>query len=463
MKQYMEAVAKHRQLILDALDYIWKNPETGYKEWKTHAYLEEAYAKLGYELTLAGDIPGFTALVDTGKEGPTVAVFGELDALINRSHPECDPETGAVHSCGHCCQSAALLGLAAALKEPGALDGLCGKILLVAVPAEELIEVEYRQQLRKDGIIRYMGGKPEFMYRGLLDGVDMAFMIHTSGGSDNGAINDGSNGCIAKTITFQGKAAHAGGSPHLGINALYAANLGINAINALRETFKDSSHIRVHPIITAGGDAVNAVPDKVTLESYVRGATMDEIVAVNQKVNRALAASAAAMGANVVLQDIPGYWPRKHPEDGIQLVLEAMQPVVSKATASHSWSTGCSDMGDVGAVMPALHPTVGGASGDFHGANFKITDPETACVKSAMIQLLMLRLLLQDGGARAKSIIENYQPEFSSMQEYFDFVDGLNLDQQAVSYGEDGQITLTFSKQAIPSDPEDLTRTQFGG
>ncbi|MBQ4576316.1 MAG: sigma-70 family RNA polymerase sigma factor, partial [Firmicutes bacterium] len=46
------------KLILDALDYIWKNPETGYKEWKTHAYLEEAYAKLGYELTLAGDIPG---------------------------------------------------------------------------------------------------------------------------------------------------------------------------------------------------------------------------------------------------------------------------------------------------------------------------------------------------------------------------------------------------------------------
>ena len=443
MKKYIQMAEKHRQLILDALDYIWKNPETGYKEWKTHAYLEEAFAKLGYELTLAGDIPGFTALVDTGKEGPTVAVFGEMDALINRSHPECDPETGAVHSCGHCAQAAALLGLAAALKEPGALDGLCGKILLVVVPAEELIEVEYRQQLREKGIIRYMGGKPEFMYRGLLDGVDMAFMIHTGGAADQGIINTGSNGCIAKTITFQGKSAHAGGSPHLGVNALYAANLGLNAINALRETFKDNSHIRVHPIVTAGGDAVNAVPDLVRLESYIRGATMDEIVSVNKKVNRALAASAAAMGANVVLQDIPGYWPRKHPEDGIQLVLEAMQPVLSKATASGAWGTGCSDMGDVGAVMPALHPTIGGASGEFHGNNFYITDPESACVKSAQVQLLMLRLLLQDGGARARSIVENYQPEFPSMQAYFDFVDTLNLDQQAVCY-EDGKVTLNF-------------------
>ena len=182
MKKYIEAVEKHRQLILDALDYIWKHPETGYKEWKTHAYLEEAFAKLGYELTLAGDIPGFTAMVDTGRPGPTIAVFGELDSLICYAHPEADPETGAVHACGHCAQAAGLLGLAAALKEPGILDEMCGKILLVAVPAEELIEVEYREQLRKAGTIRYFGGKPEFMYRGLLDGVDMSFMIHTSGG-----------------------------------------------------------------------------------------------------------------------------------------------------------------------------------------------------------------------------------------------------------------------------------------
>ena len=56
----------------------------------------------------------------------------------------------------------------------------------------------------------------------------------------------------------------------------------------------------------------------------------------------------------------------------------------------------------------------------------------------------MLRLLLQDGGARAKSIVANYEPEFKSMQEYFDFVDKLNLDQQAVTYGEDGQVTLNF-------------------
>ena len=120
MEKYKAYVEKHRELILAANEYIWKNPEPGYREWKTHAYLEEEFAKLGYELTLAGDIPGFTAEADTGREGPTVAVFGELDSLIVRTHPDADPQTGAVHACGHNAQCAALLGLAAALKEPGA-------------------------------------------------------------------------------------------------------------------------------------------------------------------------------------------------------------------------------------------------------------------------------------------------------------------------------------------------------
>ena len=139
MEKYISYVDKNRKLILDAFDYIWANPEVGYKEWKTHKYLADAFEALGYTLTPAGNIPGFTAEIDTGRPGPTVAVFGEMDGLIIPGHPECDKETGAVHACGHCCQVAALLGLAAALKEPGALDEMCGKIRLVAVPAEELI------------------------------------------------------------------------------------------------------------------------------------------------------------------------------------------------------------------------------------------------------------------------------------------------------------------------------------
>ena len=444
-----QLVEKHRDLIFQALDYIWKNPETGYREWKTHAYLEEEFAKLGYELTLAGDIPGFTAELDTGKPGPTVAVFGELDALLCATHPDADPETGAVHACGHCAQTAALLGLAAALKEPGALEGLSGKIRLVAVPAEELIELGYRKQLREQGVIRYFGGKPEFLYRGLLDGVELAFLIHTgSRASGCAGMRAGYNGCVAKNISFRGLSAHAGGSPHRGINALYAANVAMTAINALRETFPDSAHIRVHPIITAGGGAVNAIPDDVRMESYVRAADLVNVERANRKVNRAIAASAVAMGANVHIEDIPGYMPGINDLGMIEAMQQAMTDVGLNVTYMPTdWSTGSSDMGDMSAVMPTVHPNIGGAAGAGHSDSFRIVDPETACVSSAKAQLQMLRVLLCNDAERAKQIVENYKPVFATKEDYFAAMDKLNLNCQAVQYEGESKAVLTFGNE----------------
>ena len=68
------------------------------------------------ELTYAEGITGFYTVIDTGREGPTVLILGELDSLVCFEHPDAAPVTGAVHCCGHSAQSAALLGVAAALK-----------------------------------------------------------------------------------------------------------------------------------------------------------------------------------------------------------------------------------------------------------------------------------------------------------------------------------------------------------
>ena len=113
------------------------------------------------------------------------------------------------------------------------------------------------------GELEFLGGKPELIARGEFDDVDLAMMIHTHSRPDeNGmaAVTASNNGCVVKQIRYVGKAAHAGGAPHLGINALYAAHIGLAAINAVRETFRDDDAIRVHPIITRGGDLVNVIP-----------------------------------------------------------------------------------------------------------------------------------------------------------------------------------------------------------
>jgi amidohydrolase len=450
-EKLLESVDKHRELIFQAERYIWKNPETGYKEWKTSAYLEAEFEKLGYTLTKAGDIPGFYTTINAGRPGPCILIMGELDSLICADHPEADPETKAVHACGHNAQCAALLGIAAALKEDGVLDGLSGSIKLCAVPAEELIETGYRETLRQAGTIKYFGGKVEFLYRGYFDDVDIAFMFHTSGGNHQFSARRGSNGCVVKNINYKGVAAHAGGSPHAGVNALYAANLGMQAINALRETFQDDDHIRVHPIITRGGVAVNAIPSDVAMESYVRGANLEVITEINKKVNRALAGSAASIGANVILSDRPGYTPLINDRNLLQIAEEAMKIIApaDEVSISDGWGTGCTDMGDISAVMPAIHPYAGGAVGTGHGNNYYIEDPERACVNSAKCQLLMISMLLSNEASKAKKVIAEKEVRYASKEEYFEAIDALTQDKEAVIYNEDGTIKLDYTKTAL--------------
>lgn len=438
-------VDENRQLILDAERYIWKHPETGFREWNTSAYMEGIFKSLGYDLVKPDNIPGFYTDLDTGHPGPRVLIMGELDALICKKHPEA--VNGNVHACGHNAQCAALIGVAAALKSKGALDGLRGSIRLMAVPAEELIEVEFRESLRQQGIIKYFGGKVEFLHRGFMDGVDLALMIHTT--SDEKfefGCKRGSNGCITKSVAVRGVAAHAGGAPYNGVNALYAANIGMQAINAIRETFKEEDHIRVHPIITAGGESVNIIPSEVKIESYVRGASIKCIADVNRKVNRAFASGAVALGAGLFVSDRPGYSPLNNDANLMEVAKTCMEMLSGSEHVSFTqeWSNGCTDMGDISCVMPAIHAYAGGASGIAHGENYSIKDPERACVNSAKAQVLIIDALLKDHAAKAKSVIEKAHPVYPSFRAYFDAVDTFFMDRNLVAYDENNGISISL-------------------
>ena len=437
MKDIAIAVEQYRDLILEAERWIWAHPETGYREVQTSAYMAEQFQKLGYELTMAEGITGFYTRLDTGREGPEVMILGELDSIICPAHPDADPKTGAVHSCGHNAQCAALLGIAAALKTPGILDKFCGKIRLCAVPAEELLEIEYRTELRNQGKIKYFGGKSEFLSRGYFDGVDMAFMIHTAGAP---YINKVAIGCIAKNIIYKGVAAHAGGAPWSGHNALYAATCGLNAANALRETFRESDYIRFHPIITHGGDMVNAIPEQVRIESYVRGATFEAIAKANRRVNQALCGAALSIDTNVEIIDMPGYSPLYNDDGMMKLAKDAATLAMPEVDCplTQGVGTGSTDMGDLCCIMPVVHPHCGGARGKGHGNDYRIADPEAACIDSAKWQMAMLLLLLENGAARAKQILADFKPKFANKEEFLAYQDSLNDSGDRITYREDG-------------------------
>lgn len=437
MKDLVQTVEKNRNLILDAAKYIWEHPETGYKEFKTSKYMEDAFVRLGYDIVRAEGITGFYTCIDTGRPGPELLILGEMDSIICPKHKDADPETGAVHACGHHAQCAALIGVAAALKEPGVLEKFSGKIRLCAVPAEELLEIEYRSQLKKEGKITYFGGKSEFLSRGYFDGVDLAFMVHAS---SSFFVRQGSVGCIAKNIIYKGVSAHAGATPWSGRNALYAANCGLNAINAIRETFKEPDCIRVHPIITHGGDMVNAIPETVQLESYVRGSSFNAICAANKKVNQALTGAALSIDTNIEIIDIPGYAPLCNDANMVALSKEAAALAIPEYSYSvlDSIGTGSTDMGDLSCIMPVVHPYTGGAKGVSHGSDYVIVDPEAAYIANVKLQLGMILLLLGNGAKRAQSILTSFTPQFASKEDYLHYVDSLNASGDRITYGNDG-------------------------
>ena len=108
------------------------------------------------------------------------------------------------------------------------------------------------------------------------------------------ALGGTSNGHVVKYVKFIGRGAHAGSAPHLGINALNAATFALQAINSNRETFKDDETVRIHGIMSKGGEAVNAVPADVRLEWRVRSGTPKAVVANSAVVDRCFKAGALA-------------------------------------------------------------------------------------------------------------------------------------------------------------------------
>ena len=183
------------------------------------------------------------------------------------------------------------------------------------------------------------------------------------------------------------------------------------------------------------------------MESYVRGASMQAILKANKRVNRALAASAAALGAQVRLEDRPGYAPLNNDKNLSRIAEEAMRivsPEEGKVVISGGWSTGCTDMGDLSAVMPACQPYACGAVGTGHGNDYRIADVNRACVNSAKAQVMMLHLLMKNDAAEARKVVDERRPVYASIREYFETVDKITLDQDAVAANEDGTITLTF-------------------
>jgi amidohydrolase len=411
-----ERIDRSRPAVEAFVDDVGRHAELGYREHRSASRFAAFVRERGFSVREGIAITGVRADVSTPGAGPTLAIIGELDGLPIPDHPLFSGETGGVHACGHHAQLGMVCAIAEALSDPDVRAGLTGTVALIATPAEESVEVDWRLALREQGKIEFLGGKQELIKEGVFDDVAAALMVHGSSRAETRSLALGAqtNGHVIKRATFIGKSAHAGVAPHQGVNALKAATLAIMAIDAQRETFRDADSIRVHPILTKGGDVVNAVPALAELEMYVRGRTLEAVQDANRKVDRALRGAAIAAGTKLRVSTMPGYLPLIQDSTLTDLFRANASAIVgSDGIGVDGHSAATTDMGDVSQLLPVIHPSCGGFTGTAHGNDFVIDDFEAAVLAPAKALVMTAIDLLADGAGVLMSLRDTHTPALS--------------------------------------------------
>lgn len=414
-----------RENILRIGREIYKNPETGYREHKTTKLLADELENLGLKVDRNIAVTGCRAYSNENKSGIKVAVMGELDSVICKDHKDCDINTGAMHACGHNMQTTVMYGVAAALVKSGVLSELDGRVDFMAVPAEEYIELDFREELKNKGELTYYSGKQELTYKGAFDDVSMCMMIHNFPIEEEGykvAAQISGTGFVGKKIKFIGQEAHAGGTPYKGINALNMATIAINSMHVQRETFKDEDCVRVHQIMPKGGAIVNTVPADVQLETCIRAMNVPALKDANMKINRCVQGAAIAMGGHAEISDMPGYLPMNTDKIMADLFTEnAKRFYQAEEILPFYKSTASFDIGDLSMFMPVLHPVSSGISGGLHSRDYKITNEEDAYITPIKIMACTLIDLLYDNAEIGERIVRDFKPVMTK-EEYLDYL-----------------------------------------
>lgn len=320
-----EEVADRAEALWQVASALHADPEYAFAERRAAALLTGELRRAGFEVRegVTGMPTAFVAR--SGVERPAVALLLEYDAL-----------PGLGHACGHNLIAAA--GLGAALTARTALDGSAGSVLAVGTPAEE------------GG-----GGKALEVEAGVFDDVDAALMFHPG-------VYDWVRAPLTAQeqyrVAFHGRAAHPTGNPTEGIDALAALVELFNVLAALGRRLPEASHIQ--GIITHGGEATNIVPEYAEGRFGLRAATTEALDDLAGRLATCAAGVAQATGTTVVVERATIRY--EHFRDSGTLS-ERFAAHLDRAgirpnPPAHGVYLGSSDIGNVSARVPAIHPFV---------------------------------------------------------------------------------------------------------
>ena len=319
--------------VLIALSHkIHANPETAWQEFESAAAVAKTLSDHGFEVVeqVAGLPTAFRAEFGTGDL--TVALCAEYDAL-----------PGLGHACGHNIIASSSVGAAIALTSVAHELNL--KVVVLGTPAEE------------GG-----GGKIVMLERGAFDGIDIAALVHP-GPVDVAFAEPFAVRHIA--VKFSGKAAHAAAYPEQGVNAADAFTIAQVAIGLLRQQLPSS--VRVHGVMTRGGEAPNAIPEVTEGRWYVRATSTKLMEETFERIAKCFEAGALATGCSLEIHDESQPYSEftNHPNlneiyksnaESIGRVFDDNDPRIKMNRAS-------TDLGNISKVIASIHPYIGVNSG----------------------------------------------------------------------------------------------------
>jgi amidohydrolase len=314
--------------LIELSEALHAEPETAWQEHRSARRVAALLAHHGFSVT--EQYLGLeTAFLASFGSGPIrIGICAEYDAL-----------PGLGHACGHNLIAAMSAGAGIALA--AVADQLGLTVQVVGTPAEE------------GG-----GGKIELLDRGAFGGLDLAMMAHPAPAD---AAEARPFAVSHWHVTYRGKAAHAAAFPEEGVNAADAFTIAQVAIGLLRQQLPPS--VRVHGIVTNGGQAPNAIPELTEGRWYVRAETMGELAGAEARVRRCFEAGAVATGTELTMTAESKPYTEFRTDAAASAFYranaEALGRVFADSDATARMNRGSTDMANVSQVVPAIHPFIG--------------------------------------------------------------------------------------------------------
>ncbi len=271
---------------------LHRHPELGFQEVRTAALVAEQLAQLGLEVQTGVGKTGVVGLLEGRRDGPTVLVRADMDALPLQEENDIDYRSqtpNVMHACGHDAHTAIALAVAELLSEH--TDRIAGRVKFVFQPAEEI--GRGADAMIQDGVLT--NPKP-----------DIALGLHVWNEVPVGALAlvDGPFMAAAGdfTITVTGRGGH-GGLPHETNDPVIAGSQIVTALQTIVSRNIRPVDVAVVSVTEfKAGDSFNVIPGKARLRGTIRAFDSTVIDLLAERIREIATGIAEALGCKAAIE-----------------------------------------------------------------------------------------------------------------------------------------------------------------